>query len=175
MLGGVNATLRIGAVSRLTGLSVSAIRYYEDEGLIQPVTRTDAGYRLYEADTVARLNFIRRAKALGLRLADIADVLHSPDAGAEREALRHRIAHRLADVSEQVDELRALEGSLQRLYVQVARQACGCRHFGDCDCPAVSPTTQERSLLAAETAAAHTGACSCGCGPVNEGMLGVAG
>ena len=169
----MSSNLRIGAVARLTGLSVSAIRYYEDEGLLQPASRTDAGYRLYEADTVSRLNFIRRSKALGLRLADIAEVLRSPDAASEREALRHRIVHRLADVSEHVNELRALEQSLQRLYVQTARDDCGCRHFGDCSCPAASPNSRETSRLAAETTRARS--CECGCATPGGATMGVAG
>ncbi|HET9050874.1 MAG TPA: MerR family transcriptional regulator [Candidatus Dormibacteraeota bacterium] len=123
---------RIGEVARLTGMSVSAIRYYEEEGLLAPAMRTEAGYRLYEEEAISRLRFIRRAKASGLRLTDIAEILRSPDAASERDALRQRIAHRLDEVRRQVEELEAFESSLQRLFVQTVEEPCGCRHLGDC-------------------------------------------
>ncbi len=45
------------------------MRYYEGIGLVAPVTRTDAGYRVYDEHILARLAFIARAKQLGCSLA----------------------------------------------------------------------------------------------------------
>ena len=54
--------------------STSALRYYEGIGLVEPSIRTDAGYRLYDDDTLARLGFIARAKQLGCSLEEILDL-----------------------------------------------------------------------------------------------------
>lgn len=164
MLYPMGSARRIGEVARLTGISVAAIRYYEEEGLLRPVGRTEGGYRLYEDETISRLRFIARSKALGLRLAEIAEILRAPDAAAEREAVRHGIAHRLASVHQQVDELQSLERSLERLYVQVNRESCDCRHLGDCACLPGPATSAEIAVMAEETAAVEAGRCTCGCG-----------
>ncbi|MDQ3794770.1 MAG: MerR family transcriptional regulator, partial [Actinomycetota bacterium] len=60
--------LKIGELARLTGLPVKRIHYYERRGLLKPSARSETGYRLYGAEEVARLEFIKRAKLLGLTL-----------------------------------------------------------------------------------------------------------
>lgn len=65
----------IGDVARRTGLSVSAIRYYSDEGLVRPTDETDGGHRLYDAEAIARLEFIRTLRDLETGLAQVRRVL----------------------------------------------------------------------------------------------------
>jgi len=65
----------IGDVARRTGLSVSAIRYYSDEGLVQPTDETDGGHRLYDAEAIARLEFIRTLRDLDTGLDQVRRVL----------------------------------------------------------------------------------------------------
>ena len=65
----------IGDVSRRTGLSVSAIRYYSDEGLVRPTDETDGGHRLYDLDAIARFEFIRTLRDLDTGLDQIRRVL----------------------------------------------------------------------------------------------------
>ncbi len=57
-----------------SGFSASALRYYEGIGLVAPSTRTDAGYRLYDDRSLARLGFISRAKKLDCSLEEIIDL-----------------------------------------------------------------------------------------------------
>jgi DNA-binding transcriptional MerR regulator len=67
--------LKIGEVARQTGLSIKTIRYYERRGLLEQPPRTEAGYRLYGPEEVARLRFIQRAKLLGLTLEGIRELV----------------------------------------------------------------------------------------------------
>lgn len=67
--------LTIGRLARATGLTVRTIRYWSDEGALPPVTRSSGGYRLYDADSVARLELIRTLRELGLGLDDVRRVL----------------------------------------------------------------------------------------------------
>jgi MerR family redox-sensitive transcriptional activator SoxR len=62
--------LSIGAVSERTGVPVSALRYYEREGLLHP-GRTDGGQRVYSRDAIRRVSFVRIAQQVGLSLVEI--------------------------------------------------------------------------------------------------------
>ena len=64
------ASVPIGEVARRTGLAVSAIRYYEDEGLIRPM-RAPGGQRRFRRADLRRLSFIRIAQGLGFTLSQI--------------------------------------------------------------------------------------------------------
>jgi DNA-binding transcriptional MerR regulator len=67
--------VNIGELARRTGLTVKTIRYYSDEGLVPEASRTAAGYRRYDAGALARLEFVRTLRDLGLDLATIRRVL----------------------------------------------------------------------------------------------------
>ncbi|MGY6019896.1 MerR family transcriptional regulator [Streptomyces spinosirectus] len=64
----------IGELARRTGLTVKAIRFYSDRGIVTPADRTPAGYRRYGADAIARLALVRTLRQLGLGLDTIRRV-----------------------------------------------------------------------------------------------------
>jgi DNA-binding transcriptional MerR regulator len=66
----------IGELARRTGLSVKAVRFYSDQGIVPPTDRTAAGYRRYDSDAVARLDLVRTLRSLGLDLATIRKVVN---------------------------------------------------------------------------------------------------
>ncbi|MFJ5839755.1 MerR family transcriptional regulator [Streptomyces shenzhenensis] len=73
----------IGELARSTGLTVRTIRYWSDEGVLDPVARSAGGYRLYDAASVARLELIRTLRELGLGLAHVREVLSGERTVAE--------------------------------------------------------------------------------------------
>lgn len=73
--------LTIGQLAKQVGLRTSALRYYEQEGLLIPNGRSDSGYRLYGTTAVTRLRFIQRAQRLGFSLSDIRTLLDGWDHG----------------------------------------------------------------------------------------------
>lgn len=73
--------LSIGAVAERSGLAVSALRFYEDRGLIT-AERTDGGQRRYHRDVLRRLAFISVAQRVGLTLAEIGEALDTLPANA---------------------------------------------------------------------------------------------
>ncbi|WP_062641902.1 helix-turn-helix domain-containing protein [Streptomyces maremycinicus] len=73
----------IGELARTTGLTVRTIRFWSDEGVLTPLTRSAGGYRLYDAASVARLELIRTLRELGLGLADVRRVLSGERTVAE--------------------------------------------------------------------------------------------
>jgi DNA-binding transcriptional MerR regulator len=68
-------TYTIGELARRTGLSVRTIRFWSDEGVVPPTDRTDAGYRLYDAEALARLELVRTLRDLGFDLDTTRRVL----------------------------------------------------------------------------------------------------
>src|SRR3954463_2394920 len=71
----MTALLSIGELSARTGLPVRTIRFYSDRGVVPPAERSEAGYRLYGPDALARLGLVRTLRDLGVDLATIRRVL----------------------------------------------------------------------------------------------------
>jgi DNA-binding transcriptional MerR regulator len=67
--------LTIGQLARRTGLDARTLRFWSDEGVVPPVTRSPSGYRLYDAGSVARVELVRTLRELGLGLEDVRRVL----------------------------------------------------------------------------------------------------
>ncbi|MGH2398384.1 MAG: heavy metal-responsive transcriptional regulator [bacterium] len=72
---GATKTLRIGELAAEFGLNPKTIRYYEEIGLLPHPERTEVGYRLYSDSDRDQLRFITKAKAIGLTLTEIAEIL----------------------------------------------------------------------------------------------------
>ncbi|GAA3388905.1 MerR family transcriptional regulator [Streptomyces roseoviridis] len=105
--------LTIGQAARAAGVTRKAIRVYEAKGLLPRPERTLTGYRLFSQDDVALLTFIRRARALGLRLDDVHAVLDIRRGGQPPcDAVRDLLDVRIAEIDATVDDLLALRRSL---------------------------------------------------------------
>lgn len=68
-------TLTIGELAARLGVPVRTVRFWSDEGLVDPPARSAGGYRLYDADAVARLDLVRTLRELGLGLPAIRELL----------------------------------------------------------------------------------------------------
>jgi MerR family copper efflux transcriptional regulator len=109
-------TMTIGRLAKAAGVNVDTIRYYERHGLLPQAARRESGYREYEADDVARLSFIRRAKDLGFSLTDIGELLSlSQDRRSDMRGVRRKAEERLADVERKIAELKRVERGLKTL------------------------------------------------------------
>lgn len=76
---GTTKTFAIGEIADRTGVATSALRFYEDHGLIHS-ERNESGHRRYHADVMRRVSFIRTAQRVGLSLGEIGEALSSlPD------------------------------------------------------------------------------------------------
>ena len=109
------ATFTIGEVAARSGFSTSALRYYEDIGLVRPASRTDGGYRVYDDATLARLAFIARTKQLGCSLEEIADLVEVWElerCAPVQRRLHEHVTEGLARARDQMGELRALTDQL---------------------------------------------------------------
>ncbi|MFE0121516.1 MerR family transcriptional regulator [[Kitasatospora] papulosa] len=75
--------LTIGRLAHRTGLPVRTLRFWSDEGLVPPAARTVGGYRLYDGESVARVELVRTLRELGLGLDEVRRVLSGRSTVAE--------------------------------------------------------------------------------------------
>jgi DNA-binding transcriptional MerR regulator len=99
--------LKIGEVSKRSGVGIEALRFYERQGLLGRPVRTDSGYRLYDESVLDQLEFVKRAQALGFSLAEIARLTAESRAGQSPCAeVRAIVRARLAELDERLAELK---------------------------------------------------------------------
>jgi DNA-binding transcriptional MerR regulator len=104
--------LTIGEFSKMTYLSVKALRHYHEVGLLEPAAiDPSSGYRHYSADQVATAQAIRRFRDLDMPLEQVRAVLHAPDLTTRNQA----ILDHLASMQEQLERTQHTVASLQAL------------------------------------------------------------
>lgn len=108
--------MQIGQLAKRTGVPVDTIRYYESHDILPSPARHASGYRSYDDGDVARLTFIRRAKALGFTLREIRELLAlSGRQGEDMAGVRDAATAKLADVDHKIDELTRVRDGLRQL------------------------------------------------------------
>ena len=113
--------LSIGELSRLTGVHIETIRYYERVKMLPAPPRTTGGRRTYGANHRRTLGFIRRARDLGFSLDDIRTLLDLDGSGRASCAEVQEIAgHHLASVRAKLADLTRLEAVLSETVAQCA-------------------------------------------------------
>lgn len=109
--------LTIGRVARQAGVGVETIRFYGRRGLIdQPPRPNGSGFRIYPAETVERIRFIRRAQQIGFALNEIKELLSlRVDPAADCSDVRGRAVAKLQEVRRKIGELQQLGAALEEL------------------------------------------------------------
>ncbi len=119
--------LSIGQVAKRSGLAVSAIRFYADEGLVHPI-RSESGHRYFHRADIRRISFILIAQQLGFSLHDIADALTPlPNNRAPSKRDWDRMARGFQEtINERIEKLTQLSNGLS------ACIGCGCLSLKSC-------------------------------------------
>ena len=119
----------IGELSRLTGVNIETIRYYEKIGMLPAPPRTESGRRIYGPAESRILAFIRRSRELGFSLNEVRALLRlrAPEKASCRE-VREIAAHHLEDVRAKLNDLKKLERLLARTVARCSGKAAP-------DCP----------------------------------------
>jgi DNA-binding transcriptional MerR regulator len=98
--------LKIGDVSKRSGIGVEALRFYEKGGLLDRPSRTFSGYRVYGEEVLERLAFIKRAQALGFSLDEIRRIVDDARKGESPcDEVREIVRRRMAELDERLREL----------------------------------------------------------------------
>jgi len=121
--------MNIGQAARRSGLSTKMIRYYESIGLLKPATRSDSGYRLYQAQDLHSLAFIKRSRDLGFSLEEVGKLLtlwqdrQRASVDVKALALQH-----IDELNRRIEELVSLRDTLAELVAH-------CKGNDRPDCP----------------------------------------
>jgi MerR family mercuric resistance operon transcriptional regulator len=120
--------ISIGILAKRSGVNVETIRYYERIGLLPAPPRSAGGYRIYSSAHADRLQFVRRARDLGLSLDEVRHLLGLADQKSRSCGKVHNLAARhLAGIRGRIADLKRMERVLSRLV-----QACAKGELPNC-------------------------------------------
>ncbi len=133
--------ITIGEVARTAGVATPTLRYYEQEGLLSPTTRSRAGYRLYNALAIEQLRFIRSAQAVGFTLDDIRTLgrLEGESGKTCKAGVRRLLEQRLAEVTEKMKDLKRVQETLGQALDRCRRSNGECKVLKE-----IRPTRRRR-------------------------------
>ncbi len=135
-------SMTIGKLAKAADVAIDTVRYYEREGLLPKPHRTASGYRVYAEDSVRRLRFIRRAKALGFQLSDIASLLRLTDNDGASASVRALTLQHLELVNHKIEDLLNVRDALQTLADRCDGE--GCIHH----CPIIDALNDDSGIPA---------------------------
>jgi DNA-binding transcriptional MerR regulator len=108
--------LRVSEVAQRAGVSADAVRFYEKEGLLPSPPRSPAGYREYDPTIPQRIRFIKGAQEMGLKLAEIGELLEIQDRGAcPCGHTKTLVERRITEIDAEINRLSSLRSSLASL------------------------------------------------------------
>lgn len=108
--------MRIGEIANKVGVATSAIRFYEEAGLLPEPDRTASGYRDYDPSVIDRLTFIRAGQAVGLTLGELKEVFGIRDRGESPcTHVTELIDRRIGEIDQRIGDLRRLRKDLVSL------------------------------------------------------------
>lgn len=111
--------LKIGEVSKRSGIGIEALRFYEKSCLLDKPERTDSGYRMYDAGVLERLAFIKQAQVLGFSLDEIKRIIDDKRAGQNPCAeVRELVRQRLQELDERMQEMQRYRQELAATLAQ---------------------------------------------------------
>lgn len=123
-------TLSIGQVARRSGVGIETVRFYERQGLLAKPARSASGYRQFDEEAIARLQFIGRAKELGFTLGEIKELLSlRMDELVTCDDVRTRAEAKISDIDGKIKSLQRMKNALLRL-----TKECSARGT-DSECP----------------------------------------
>lgn len=120
--------MNIGDAAAASGVSAKMIRYYEQNGLIPPASRTESGYRTYSGQDVHMLRFVRRARDLGFSVDAIGDLLDLwRDQSRQSADVKQLALEHVRSLRQKIGELEAMADTLEDLAAN-----CSGDHRPDC-------------------------------------------
>ncbi|QTP59976.1 Cu(I)-responsive transcriptional regulator [Billgrantia antri] len=137
--------MNIGQAAKASGISEKMIRYYESIGLIGPVSRTEAGYRVFREKEVHALRFISRARDLGFSVEQMGNLLalwqdrHRASADVKAVAQAH-----IEELDGKIKKLQGMRRTLEHLVKH-------CHGDERPECPILGDLAAESLELEAET------------------------
>lgn len=114
-------SLKIGQVAKEASVNIETIRYYERLKLVPKPERTESGYRVFTAEVVQRIRFIKRSQDLGFTLTEIQELLALTESGERTcEQVREFATQKLNEIELKIRDLQNIQSALQVLLSKCA-------------------------------------------------------
>ena len=133
-------TFQIGELAARSGTTPDTLRYYERLGLLPRAHRTSGGFRVYSAQALDRLRFIKQARALGLTLQEIRSLVNYQTSGGLKRCrdVREMLRAKMADLEARIAELQAFQVTLSLYLDDCERTLAGDDgRRSDPNCPVI--------------------------------------
>ncbi|MFD9944739.1 MerR family transcriptional regulator [Nonomuraea sp. NPDC059023] len=127
--------MRIGELAARSGVSVRALRYYEEQGLLE-ADRSESGQRHYPESAADRVELIQMLYSAGLSSRTIAELLPCVDAQVSTPESRARLAAERDRINAQITALTRTRDNLDTVIASTGTPASGCAWIGDQDAAA---------------------------------------
>lgn len=118
--------MKIGELSKLTGISVTTIRFFEEKNLLPKIARTISNQRIYDEQCVERLLFIKAARNSGMKLSCIGRILdYERDKNVAQDDLEERILKILYECQKRKAQMAMLEERLNLVLARIRSKKSG--------------------------------------------------
>lgn len=114
------SSLQIGEVAAHSGVSVDTVRYYERLKLLPRAGRSSGGFRIFPAETVERIKFIKQAKEMGFSLDEVKQLFSTKDGANQCRTVRNLLLEKLVALDAKIEQMRSFKKIL-------------ARHLADCE------------------------------------------
>tara|TARA_R110002167_G_scaffold43085_6_gene130482 strand:+ start:826 stop:1233 length:408 start_codon:yes stop_codon:yes gene_type:complete len=105
--------MKIGELANKTGCSIQTIRFYEREGLINPLQRTQSNYRLYDKGSLRQLTFIKQCRSLDMSIVEVKQLIQNKEnPNNSCASINSMIDVHINDVTNRIQELVQLKETL---------------------------------------------------------------
>ena len=119
----IKGLLKIGEIAKITGTAVSALRYYEEIGLVQPTSKSSAQYRYYKKDDIQLIVFIKKAQNIGFTLDEIKLILSERSSGKSPcPKVRDLAQRKIIELREKIKDLKLIERDLKRYVLKCCHE-----------------------------------------------------
>ena len=140
--------MKIGQLSKATGITTQTIRFYESEGLLPEPPRTQSGYRAYNDDHLERVRFIIKAKRVGLSLDEVRGILQLHDRDEPTcKHVRSLLEQKIAQAERVIKDLQDFTAKLTQLKDE-AVDLMDCKPLGGNICAIIEGSGNEVAVAA---------------------------
>lgn len=130
-----DSALQIGEVATRAGVSIDTVRYYERRQLIKRASRSSGGFRIFPAEIVERLRFIKQAQEFGFSLDEIREILTDGNGVSECRRVRDLLCVKLAELDERMKKMRDFRKVLRQNLEACEREIS--EHGQEAHCPVI--------------------------------------
>ncbi len=130
---GGNRDLQIGEIATHSGVSVDTVRYYERLKLLPRAARSSGGFRIFPAETVERIKFIKQAQEMGFSLDEIKQLFSTGGGVNQCQTVRQLLLVKLSDLETKIEQMKNFKRILNRHLASCENELNA--HGNKADCP----------------------------------------